>query len=83
MINAPDMPDVEIILIEEGEEGGPFGAKSVGEIAAVPSAPAVANAVNRALGLELTVLPLAPARIVEANARPRGAAPQPRRGLVP
>jgi xanthine dehydrogenase molybdenum-binding subunit len=66
MFNAPDMPDVEVLLVEEGEEGGPFGAKSVGEIAAVPSAPAVANAVNRALGTELTVLPLTPARIVEA-----------------
>ncbi|MDR1049150.1 MAG: molybdopterin-dependent oxidoreductase [Synergistaceae bacterium] len=68
MVNAPDMPDVEIVLVEEGEEGGPFGAKSVGEIAAVPSAPAVANAINRALGLKLTVLPLTPARIVAANA---------------
>jgi xanthine dehydrogenase molybdenum-binding subunit len=68
MVNAPDMPDVEIVLVEEGEEGGPFGAKSIGEIAAVPSAPAVTNAINRALGLELTVLPLTPARIVAANA---------------
>ena len=66
MINLPDMPNVEVLLVEESEEGGPFGAKSVGEIAAVPTAPAVVNAINRALGTELTTLPLTPARIVEA-----------------
>jgi xanthine dehydrogenase molybdenum-binding subunit len=62
------MPDVEVLLVEEGEKGGPFGAKSVGEIAAVPAAPAVVNAVNRALGTELAFLPLTPARIVGALA---------------
>ncbi|MDR1649289.1 MAG: molybdopterin-dependent oxidoreductase [Synergistaceae bacterium] len=66
MVNAPDMPDVEVLLVEEGEEGGPFGAKSVGEIAAVPTAPAVVNAINRALGTELTALPLTPAKLVAA-----------------
>ncbi|UQZ90266.1 aldehyde oxidase [Deltaproteobacteria bacterium Smac51] len=64
LINAPDMPEVDIILVEKGEEGGPFGAKSIGEVATVPVAPAVVNAVNRALGSEMTVLPLTPARIV-------------------
>lgn len=64
LVNAPDMPEVETILIEEGEPGGPFGAKSIGEIATVPVAPAVVNAVNRALGTDLTALPLTPARIV-------------------
>lgn len=66
MFNAPEMPNIEILLIEEGEPGGPFGAKSIGEIATVPTAPAVVNAVNRALGTELAVLPLTPARIVAA-----------------
>ena len=64
MFNAPDMPEVEVILVEEGEEGGPFGAKSIGEIATVPVAPAVVNALNRALDLSLCHLPLSPARIV-------------------
>lgn len=66
LINAPDMPDVEVLLVGDDEAGGPFGAKSVGEIAAVPPAPAVVNAVNRALGTELTKLPLKPADIVAA-----------------
>lgn len=66
LVNAPDMPEVEVILVERGEEGGPFGAKSIGEVATVPVAPAVVNAVNRALATELTDLPLTPARIVRA-----------------
>lgn len=66
LINSADMPDVDVLLIEEGEPGAPFGAKSIGEIATVPPAPAIVNAVNRALGMELTVLPLTGARIIEA-----------------
>lgn len=66
LVNAPDMPEVEVILADSEEEGGPFGAKSIGEIATVPVAPAIANAINRALGTSLTVLPLTPSRILEA-----------------
>ena len=44
----------------------PFGAKSVGEIAMVPTAAAVVNAVNNALGTELSDLPLVPERIIAA-----------------
>ena len=66
MINAPDMPEVEVILIEDGEPGGPFGAKSIGEIATVPVSAAVVNAVNRALGTSMADLPLTPAKIISA-----------------
>lgn len=68
MINAPDMPEVEVMLIEDGEPGGPYGAKCIGEISTVPVAAAIVNAVNRALGTSLTELPLTPAKIVEAAA---------------
>lgn len=66
MINAPDMPDVDIMLIEDFEPGGPYGAKSIGEITTVPVAAAIVNAVNRAIGTSLTELPLTPAKIIEA-----------------
>ncbi len=68
-INAVDMPRVKAILIEEGGDKGPFGAKSIGEIATVPGAAAVVNAVNNALGTEIRELPLTPERIVEAFGR--------------
>jgi CO/xanthine dehydrogenase Mo-binding subunit len=66
LINAPDMPPIRIFLIEKGEEYGPFGAKSVGELAAVPIVPAAVNAVNHALGTFLTALPLTPEKILSA-----------------
>lgn len=66
LINTPDMPPVEVLLVEEEEQGGPFGAKSIGEICTVPTAAAVVNAVNHALGTEMTELPLTPERILEA-----------------
>ena len=40
------------------EPTGPFGAKSVGELPAVPVAAAIANAVARATGEDITTLPL-------------------------
>jgi xanthine dehydrogenase molybdenum-binding subunit len=61
------MPDVDIILVEKNEPGGPFGGKSIGEISTVPTAAAVVNAVNRALDTQLTHLPLTPERILEAQ----------------
>ena len=44
LIRAEPMPQIDVLLIEEPEPDGPFGAKGVGEIGLVPTAPAVANA---------------------------------------
>jgi CO/xanthine dehydrogenase Mo-binding subunit len=66
LINAPDMPPIKVFLIEKGEEFGPFGAKSVGEIATIAITPATVNAINNALGTNLTVLPLTPDKIIVA-----------------
>ncbi len=66
IVNAPDMPEVQVLLVEHEGDDGPFGAKSVGEIATVPTAPAVVNAVNNALATELCELPLTPERILAA-----------------
>ncbi len=64
LANASEMPPMRVVLIEEGEPTGPFGAKAVGEIATIPVAAAVVNAVNHALSAELTDLPLSPERIL-------------------
>lgn len=63
--NAADMPDVDILLIEDPEPEGPFGAKGVGEVATSPVAPAIIAAVNNALGTRLTHFPLTPPVILE------------------
>jgi xanthine dehydrogenase molybdenum-binding subunit len=66
LVNMPAMPQTSVVLVEHEGDGGPFGAKSVGEIAIVPTAAAVVNAVNRALGVRITTLPATPARVVAA-----------------
>jgi len=69
VVNAPDMPEVKVLLIEEGEDYGPYGAKSIGELCTVPVAPAIVNAVNDALGTKLSSLPLTPEKILAAIER--------------
>ncbi len=72
VVNAPDMPDVKVLLIEEGEESGPYGAKSLGEIAAVAVPPAIINAINNALDINIDVLPAIPERIMEKIKKKKG-----------
>lgn len=64
--HASDMPPIRIRFVEAYEEHGPFGGKSIGEAAIVPVAPAIINAVNNALGTELTDLPLRPEKVLAA-----------------
>lgn len=63
---AVDVPFIRPILIEVPSTHGPFGAKGVGEPGTVPSAPAIANAIQRAIGVEITDLPITPEKIRKA-----------------
>ncbi|MBQ6622512.1 MAG: molybdopterin-dependent oxidoreductase [Mogibacterium sp.] len=67
--NSVDLPEYDVLLIEDGDDFGPFGAKSIGEACVAPVAPAIAAAVNDALGTRLSDLPLTPAKILEALER--------------
>ncbi|MCX4244759.1 selenium-dependent xanthine dehydrogenase [Paraliomyxa miuraensis] len=58
VLRARDMPQVEVILVEEHEPEGPFGAKGVGEIGLVPTAGAVAGALAAFDGRQRFVLPM-------------------------
>ena len=66
MYQADEMPKTKIALIEKLEETGPYGAKSIGECATVPSATAVANAVSNALDITFCQLPITAERILQA-----------------
>lgn len=61
-----DLPRIRTIFLENGSEEGPYGAKSIGEAAYVPIAPALLEAVNHALGTEFAHLPVTPEKIVKA-----------------
>jgi xanthine dehydrogenase D subunit len=55
-----DAPDVEAVLIEEPEPGGPFGAKGFAELPAISSTPAVVAAIRAATGRALNRVPVRP-----------------------
>jgi selenium-dependent xanthine dehydrogenase len=57
-LRATDMPEIEVMLVEEPEPAGPFGAKGVGEIGLVPTAAAVAGALAAFDGVRRTTLPM-------------------------
>jgi CO/xanthine dehydrogenase Mo-binding subunit len=66
---AADMPRVKIIVVEDPEPTGPFGAKGVGEPALIPTAPAILNAIADALGERIYRLPANLERVVEASVK--------------
>ena len=53
-----DVPSVRVVLLGDDKGDGPFGAKSVGELANPGVAPAIANAVHDATGVRITSLPI-------------------------
>jgi CO/xanthine dehydrogenase Mo-binding subunit len=52
------MPAVDVILVEEAEPEGPFGAKGAGEAVMVPTAAAVAGALYSFDGIRRRALPM-------------------------
>jgi len=57
---AKDVPEIKVICVECPDPGGPFGAKGVGEIGTIATAPAIANAYFQYDGRRRRALPLAP-----------------------
>ena len=60
------VPQVVPIIVEAATSEGPFGAKGVGEITSIPTAPAIINAIHAASGVRITDLPARPERIQAA-----------------
>jgi len=58
LFTACKMPPIQVEFLDSYERTGPYGAKSVGECATVPSGAAVANAVSNAVGYEFRSLPI-------------------------
>ena len=61
-----DLPEIEVILVEQPVPSGPFGAKGVGEMGSICSAPAIANAIYDAVGVRIKELPITPEKILKA-----------------
>lgn len=63
---ALDVPKVTSVLIQEPDPKTPLGVKGIGEPAITPTAAAVINAINDAVGVRITRLPATPERVLEA-----------------
>ena len=61
-----DMPAIESILVETNDPTGPFGAKGIGEPTLIPTGPAIANAIEDAIGVRIKDLPITPEKIYRA-----------------
>jgi CO/xanthine dehydrogenase Mo-binding subunit len=72
MLTAQDVVPVEPIVIEPGDDDGPFGAKGIGEPGLVPTAPAIANAIYDAVGVRITSLPITPEKVLAALKEKKG-----------
>src|SRR5579883_2930028 len=53
-----DIPPMENVLVEAEQQTGPFGAKGLGETGTFGVSPAVANAIDDAVGVRITQLPI-------------------------
>jgi CO/xanthine dehydrogenase Mo-binding subunit len=62
-----EMPaDLRVILLEDRHREGPYGAIGIGESAVAAVAPAVGNALARAVGVRIRDLPITPEKVLAA-----------------
>ncbi|OQA41568.1 MAG: Xanthine dehydrogenase molybdenum-binding subunit [Chloroflexi bacterium ADurb.Bin325] len=66
IFTADEMPELQVRFVPTYEPTHPFGVKAVAEIPLDGVAPAVANAVYDATGIETPVIPLTPERVWRA-----------------
>ncbi|MBI4331161.1 MAG: xanthine dehydrogenase family protein molybdopterin-binding subunit [Chloroflexi bacterium] len=64
-LDVPARKDSKAIIVEVAEPEGPYGAKGVGELALIGTAPAIASAVFNAVGVRIKDLPLTREKILE------------------
>jgi len=66
LVSTLDIPEVTSVIVEAPHQEGPFGAKGVGEPAAAPTAPAIANAIFDAVGIRIRQLPITAEKVFMA-----------------
>jgi CO/xanthine dehydrogenase Mo-binding subunit len=63
---AADTPPIRVVFVENGYPHGPFGAKGIGELPMDGPAPAIASAIENALGIAVDRLPILPETLEQA-----------------
>lgn len=65
LMTTMDTPEIAVDFVELEDPTGPYGNKALGEPPAIPSAPAIRNAVLCATGVGFNQAPLTPQRLVD------------------
>ncbi len=63
---ASDLPMIDTVIVEVPNPNHPFGVRGAGEIPIIPPMAAVANAIEDAVGLRLSDLPMSPPKVLAA-----------------
>jgi CO/xanthine dehydrogenase Mo-binding subunit len=76
-----DVPEIETVILEHDDPGGPFGARGIGEPPLIGTSPAIASAIFDAIGIPVKETPATPERVWRAieEARQRGEFPPTKR----
>ncbi len=61
-----DTPEIDVHFDEGGFDHVLGGSVGIGEVATVPTSPAIANAIRNAIGIRLTETPIRPDRLIAA-----------------
>jgi 4-hydroxybenzoyl-CoA reductase subunit alpha len=69
LLTTMDMPPVEVIIVENPDSEGPYGAKEAGEGPLNPIPPSVANAVYNAIGVRFDATPITRDKILRGLER--------------
>ena len=63
---ASDLPMIEAVMVEVANPTHPFGVRGVGEVPIIPPMAAIANAIEAAVGVRMTDLPMSPPKVLAA-----------------
>ena len=61
-----DVPMIDTVIVEVANPTHPYGVRGVGETPIIPPMAAIANAVEGALGIRFTDLPMSPPKVLKA-----------------
>jgi xanthine dehydrogenase molybdenum-binding subunit len=59
------MPEMDVHIVEHPVSSGPYGAKGIGELPSIPTAPAICNAIYNAVGVRVQRLPVKPEELLK------------------
>ncbi len=61
-----DVPMIDTVIVEVPNPHHPYGVRGVGEVPIVPPPAAIANAIYKAVGVRMNILPMSPANVLTA-----------------